>query len=190
LSGGIVKGIITCDPDIQDASRWSASISTTCPNASISLGSIIASGTCEYPPLWNVLFDKGDCECQDILYRCEVSDINCSGSIQSLDTLAPLNYCASYYDGALCSVLDADTQYTTSPEQQYVIICCGDMAVRFAFSQEFLNSEGLGRYNGSGPYDCIKLMTHFSPTEDGDYCDRVHLELWNSIPNPSNPYDL
>jgi hypothetical protein len=189
LSGGIVKGVITCNPAIQDASRWSASVSTTCPNGSISLGAIIAPGTCEYPPLWNVSFDKGDCECEDTLYRCEINDTNCLGSIQSLDTLTPLNYCASYFNGQLCSSLYEDIEYSTSTGQQYVIVCCDDFSVKHAFSQEFLNSEDLSRYNGSGPYDCIKLMADFAPTANGDYCDRVHLELWNSFLDPSNPYD-
>ena len=199
LSGGSATAVVSCNESIQDASRWSASVSTTCVNGSISLGSIVVPGTCDYPPLWSISFDKGNCTCEESLYYCDENAGTCASELSSLDTWDKLNTCSDLVgNGITCPDPSNNEQFFNAPGESVVLICCDFIGITYSFTQEWLNNEpstgdgqpNLSRYNGSGPYDCIKLMAEVSQVEEGDYCDRVHLELWNNIADINNPYNL
>jgi hypothetical protein len=149
------------------------------------LGSIVTPGTCDYPPLWSISFNKGDCGCEEELYFCNENITGCDSEIRSLDTWDKLNTCSYFYNQVACP--EYDEYYEVG--ETVVIVCCDALDIIYAISQEALDRRNISTYNGSGPYDCIKVMEEFSPLGQGDYCDRVLLQLWNTV-NPSNPYNL
>jgi hypothetical protein len=139
----------------------------------------------------------------ETLYNCDEG--SCVGAIKSLDTWNELDICDFNKPDEVCTydctiVSQCGYEYwENSSSELMVICCCGSIGdAPYCFSQEFLNNAtsivdgqpNLSIYNGSGPYDCVKLMAAYSATEEGDYCDRVHLELWNNIADTNNPYNL
>jgi hypothetical protein len=79
--------IIGCDPAVSGDARWSASISTSCPNGSASLGSpklILGDNT--QPGLWPIIFDKGDCTCGQVITNlaAHMTEAQLSAAIQVL----------------------------------------------------------------------------------------------------------
>ncbi len=128
------------------------------------------------------------------LARCNSQTSLCNMVQLPLTNLSPLNTCQEITTGAACGSID---QYivpmttTGNADESYVIICQDDIdSGPYGFSQEFLNAPsnytnlppGHSGWNGTGVNDCVYLMRLYSPVEDGDYCDRVHLDLWLTVP--------
>jgi hypothetical protein len=77
---------IGCDPAVSGDAKWSASINTSCPNGSVSLGSpklILGDNT--QPGLWPIIFDQGDCTCGQVItnFADHMTEAQLSAAIQA-----------------------------------------------------------------------------------------------------------
>jgi hypothetical protein len=70
------------------------------------LGSIVAPGTCDYPPLWSIIFNKGDCTCTECWPNSFINEV--PQYIDSENSCSQFAYAelkvgdsprAPYYDG-------------------------------------------------------------------------------------------
>lgn len=117
-------------------------------------------------------------------------DENVSGNLCNIELLNACpgdNYCG-LPASQISSMMTGSADATVVPYPPAALACCSSDIVTYTFSQNFLDevdwslywcSDYANNVCGYMPVNdynkCQYLMYHNSHTEDGDYCDRIHL---------------